>query len=186
MTYSIYPTTISLDEDSAGTQYFTIWRDDASKTEVVYVSTFQNWRGSGVYNNNDYVGLRNVPLTFQKGWEYVKTNAVGLEIIDDDKVEPDETFGIVVHTGSGKWLTSTSFTILPQHRHRQSRVDDSARHSHGRLRHHAYSVFRKRKNSRRRNHMGTGVGRGGSEADGKSAPFAGAIAATDHLPGRKG
>ena len=94
--------------------------------ETVYLSTWQNWNGSGVYNGKDsfngptnaagldYNGF-SIPITFTASQT---VHNFTVTTLDGNSVhEPSETFGVVIQTPSNwtannaVFITTNSFTI---------------------------------------------------------------------------
>lgn len=108
MAYAITPTSGIIGE-GAGTFTFTITRTLATTAETLYISTTPD---QGFGNNGDYNGLLNVPVYFAAGQT---STTVTLTINDDDAVEANETFGIILQRlasdPASVYLTKSLFTI---------------------------------------------------------------------------
>lgn len=87
--WTISPADISVDE-SVGTVTFTVTRSDSTTPKTVYVSTVQD---QGATNDGDYEGKLNETLDFSIGDEEKPVTVI---INDDDDVEDDETFRLIV------------------------------------------------------------------------------------------
>ncbi len=113
--------------ESAGQITFTINESGAlSQDLTVYVSTEQNWLGSGDYNtatpgshvstNYYYYGLSNIPVKFNATSASSSTQHISVAIYQDGLTTGSETFGFEVQDQNldPMPLASTSFTIVNQ------------------------------------------------------------------------
>ena len=108
-TWSVSTATATVDEGNV-TLTFTITRSGTHLgAETVYVSTVQN---QGFYNDGDYVGRLNLPISFAAG-ETSKTFSVRINA--DAVAEGDETFGVIVQANPTDPVSvhhaATTFTI---------------------------------------------------------------------------
>ncbi|OFW27554.1 MAG: hypothetical protein A3H97_13055, partial [Acidobacteria bacterium RIFCSPLOWO2_02_FULL_65_29] len=98
--------------ENQGSVTFTLTRSNPVGQETVYISTVQNWNGSGVYNQSDYTPKLSENLTFLDGQAQ---RTVTINITDDQVPENSETFGLIVQSSPNalvsSFLTSASFTI---------------------------------------------------------------------------
>ena len=98
--------------ENQGSITFTLTRSNPVGQEAVYISTVQNWNGSGVYNQGDYSGKLGENLTFADG---VAQRTVTINVTNDQIPENSETFGLIVQSSPNALLssvlTSGAFTI---------------------------------------------------------------------------
>jgi uncharacterized protein YxjI len=117
--YWISPGNATVNEKGGGNVTFTVTRSNFTQAETDYVSTVQNWQGSGVHNNNPltgagnyfYNGIDTQPLLHFNAGD--RTASVTLTTNDPGLTSGSETFGFIVQqTPTSATVASTSFTIL--------------------------------------------------------------------------
>jgi HlyD family secretion protein len=110
--YLISPQSTKVGEgDSSIT--FTITRLDTTVAETLYVSTVALVNNDGDYSGMDDQPILNKPISFAVGQ---KSSTVQVKIINDDVIESNETFSLIVQRSSSDeksvFLASAMFTIL--------------------------------------------------------------------------
>ncbi len=109
MSYDIAPAMPAISENGS-TLSFILSRGDGSLAETLYLSTTPSL---GFANSGDYLGLRNLPISFAVG---ELTTTVSLTILNDAISESSESFGLIVQRLASdpvsSFLSKTSFTII--------------------------------------------------------------------------
>jgi hypothetical protein len=109
--YAIGPAAAVVGE-AAGHLDISVTRSGTLPAQTVYVSTINSIRNGYDDNVGDYVGLNNLPVTFQAAQS---TQTVRINVINDTLAEGNETFGVIVQRSPTETLDSAlargTFTI---------------------------------------------------------------------------